>query len=165
MSDFAIAHICLNGHVSTSKSDEFKTKRPFCSLCGELVITTCPKCETPIHGSFRKRSYIQNIPYHYSPGYSKPSYCFNCGAAFPWTQFSINAANELVKCAEQLNEAEKEDFKTSINDLLKNTPKTAVAEVKFKKYALKAGSEIAKGLKDILVDLVSETVKKSIWNN
>ena len=73
------------------------------------------------------------------------------------------AAIELIDFADKLDDKEKDELKNSIDDLIKETPKTAIAELKFKKYVLKAGTEIGKGLKDILIDLVSETVKKSIW--
>ena len=35
--------------------------------------------------------------------------------------------------------------------------------VRFKKYAAKGGKEIGRSFRDILVEIVSETVKKSIW--
>ncbi len=165
MGDFGIAQICLNGHVATSKSNDTDIKQKFCSSCGQSITCTCQKCNTPIKGSYREVSQI-DPPYSYSNAlYHKPSYCYNCGTAFPWTQSAAEAANELIDFAEQLSESEKVDLKKSIGDLIQDTPKTAIAEVKFKKYALKAGGEIAKGLKDILIDLVSETVKKSIWHN
>jgi hypothetical protein len=45
------------------------------------------------------------------------------------------------------------------------TPKTTLAVTKYKTYIKKAGTEVAKRLKDILIELVSETVKKSIWGS
>ena len=62
-----------------------------------------------------------------------------------------------------LSIAEKEDFKGSIKDLMIPTPRTTLAVTKYKVYIKKAGTEVAKGLKDILIDVVSETVKKAIW--
>lgn len=45
------------------------------------------------------------------------------------------------------------------------SPKTPVSIVKFKKYSSQAGLEIAKSLKDVLVDIVSETVKNLFGDN
>jgi hypothetical protein len=62
-----------------------------------------------------------------------------------------------------LNAEEREQLKNSFPDLVKNTPKTAVAETRFKKLMKKAGSEAYDGMKSILVDVVSEAVKKPVF--
>ena len=166
MNDYGIAQICLNGHLTTSKWNDGVLVQNFCSTCGQTIISVCPGCSTPIKGSLREKSHINGIDYYYSnAAYSVPSYCYNCGKGFPWTQRSKETANELISLSSNLNESEKKDFKESIDDLINDTPKTSIALIKFKKYAAKAGGEIAKGLKDILIDLVSESVKKAIWQN
>ena len=53
----------------------------------------------------------------------------------------------------------------SINDLVTDSAKTNFAIVKFKPCAAKAGTEIAKGLRDILIDAIGEAVRKSIWSS
>ena len=158
MGQYGNAQICLNGHVITSigGDPEFLTK--FCSDCGSATIMNCQHCSKPIKGLYMGDSFGFSK-------YDKPSFCDNCGQTYPWTKSGKEAASQLIDFAEQLNQQEKDDLKLSIDDLIKDTPKTALAQVKFKKYALKAGGEITKGLKDVLVDLVSETVKKSIWNS
>ena len=65
--------------------------------------------------------------------YHKPSYCYNCGTAFPWTVCSLEAAKELADELETLTQEEKEQLKNSFPDLMKNTPKTTVAETRFQK--------------------------------
>lgn len=158
MGHYGNAQICLNGHVITSIGGDPQFLKKFCPDCGAATIMNCLHCNTPIKGLYVGDSFGL-------PEYNKPSFCDNCGLTYPWTQSSKDAASQLIDFAEQLNQQEKDDLKLSIDDLIKDTPKTALAQVKFKKYALKAGGEIAKGLKDILIDLVSETVKKSIWNS
>ncbi len=163
MSDYGIAQICLNGHLITSKSNDIIIQQKFCSRCGESVISTCQACNTPIRGSYRKVSQITPPYFYFDDHYSQPAYCYNCGNAFPWTKRSQEAAFELINSVDSLNDVEKDDFKKSVDDLIKGSPKITIAEAKFKKYTKMAGLEIAKGLKDILVNLVSETIKKSIW--
>lgn len=163
MGDNGIAQLCLNGHLITSTSNDIALKQNYCPACGQVTISMCDKCGTPIKGSSREISQL-TPPFRYSTSlYFKPSYCYSCGDTFPWTNRSKEAAYELISFADDLNEQEKDDLKQSIEDLIKDTPKTSIAQVKFKKYATKAGTEIAKGLKDILIDLVSETVKKTVW--
>jgi hypothetical protein len=163
MGDNGIAQVCLNGHVVTSKSNDLEIEQPFCSICGQPVINKCENCSTPVRGSFREPSVI-DPPYWYpKTSYHKPAYCYQCGNAFSWTKRGKEAAYELIEFDDNLNATEKDDFKASINDLIIESPKTNLATVKFKTFVSKAGGELGKGLKEILIDLVSETVKKSIW--
>ena len=117
----------------------------------------CASCNTPIRG------------YYHVPGvigfydYQKPSYCHNCGTAFPWTVSSLEAAREFADELDVLTQEEKEQLKNSFPDLVKNTPKTTVAETRFKKLMKKAGSEAYDGMKSILINVVSEAVKKSMF--
>ncbi len=62
-------------------------------------------------------------------------------------QSTLDAAFELVEFSEVLNTADKEDLKQSIANIVQETPKTSLAVMKFKKYAVKAGKEVAGGLK------------------
>ena len=156
MGRYGNAQICLNGHVITSIGDDSQFLKKFCSDCGAETIMSCKKCNTPIKGLYLGDSF--GLPH-----YDAPSFCDNCGQPYPWTLTKKEAAIELIDFADKLDDKEKDELKNSIDDLIKETPKTAIAELKFKKYVLKAGTEIGKGLKDILIDLVSETVKKSIW--
>ena len=75
----------------------------------------------------------------------------------------MEAAAELADELDGLSAEEKKQLKESFPDLVKNTPKTVVAETRFKKLMKKAGSEAYDGMKSILVDVVSEAVKKSIF--
>ena len=157
MGHYGNAQICINGHVITSIGNDAQFMKKFCTDCGATTIMNCPDCNTAIKGLYIGDSFgFQD--------YNPPSFCENCGQPYPWTKSKKEAAAELIDFADKLDDKEKLELKNSIDDLIVDTPKTPIAEMKFKKYALKAGSEIAKGLKDILIDLVSETVKKSIWN-
>ena len=160
--DYGNAQICLNGHIITYKANDLHLIQNFCPTCGQKVIIRCDNCETPIRGGIRYESQIDPPYRYYSNPYVRPAYCYNCGHPFPWTRSAQQAAFELVELS-PLNDSEKSELKSSIDNLLIDSPKTSVSVTKFKMYVGKAGSEIAKGLRDILVDLVSETVKKSIW--
>ena len=116
----------------------------------------CPSCNVQIRGYY-------HTGYPIFSDYRKPSYCHNCGTAFPWTVSSLEAARELADEFDTLTQEEKEQLKNSFPDLVKNTPKTTVAETRFKKLMKKAGSEAYDGMKSILIDVVSEAVKKSVF--
>lgn len=149
------ATICLNGHVVSSTKAEYT---PFCDICGKATISICSNCSKPIRGDYEVPGVAAiGFPYH------KPSYCYNCGYPFPWTEQLINNAVELIALDEELTDEQKEILKNALPDLIVETPSTPVATAKYKKFIPKAASYIQDGLKNLLIDVVSETVKKSLW--
>jgi len=76
---------------------------------------------------------------------------------------AVRAARDLVDALEGLRKEEKQELKQSIEDIVGDTPQTAVAATRFKRYVTQAGKAAAGGLRSILIDVVSETVKKLLW--
>lgn len=160
MSDsyYDIAQICLNGHVinDMAKSSPHSNQK-YCADCGAQTISACSDCNLPIRGYYHVPGVIGFF------GYNKPSYCYNCGEPYAWTVASLEAARELADELENLSIEEREQLKDSFPDLVRNTPKTIVAETRFKKLMKKAGTDAYDGMRSILVDVVSEAVKKSVF--
>lgn len=157
---YEVAQICLNGHMITARynsSPEQSAK--YCDSCGEKNIISCENCHTHIRGSYVVPGVLGAF------GYAIPSYCHECGKSYPWTQQKLEAAKELAEELSELSEEEKESLKKSLDDLVKDGPKTVVATTRFKRLVSKTGPEIATGFKDILVDVVSESVKKAVWGS
>lgn len=158
MGSYDIAQICLNGHVANSSFQDFpQHNQKFCEQCGQPTITECSNCKSSIKGYYRDGSLFSE--------YVVPKFCDNCGKPYEWTERKLNAAKELASLSEGFSETEMLDFKNSIDNLVQNSPNVEVAKVKYKKYAIKAGKGIAQGIRDILVDIVSESVKKTIFGN
>lgn len=154
------AQICLNGHIVNKETfSSPERNQEYCDKCGIKTITACPECNAPIKGYY-------NVPRVVSiGGYRKPSYCHNCGKPYPWTVSSIQAASELADELDDLNSSEKQQLKDSFSDLIQNTPKSVVAETRFKKIIKKAGTEAYQEMKSILIEIVSESVKKSLFGS
>ena len=155
---YDVAQICLNGHVINSSAQEYPTSnQDYCSTCGAKTIMKCPNCNESIRGYY-------NVPGVFGvTDYSAPAYCYNCGNPFPWTVSSLKAASELADELDVLTDDEKCQLRESLPELVKNSPKTAVAEWRFKKIMKKAGKEACDGMKSILTDVLSEVVKKSLF--
>jgi len=155
---FDAAQVCLNGHITNSAyNNKPALNTPHCVKCGAKTITVCTHCNSYIRGT----PIIGNkLGWSIS---SAPNCCYACGKYYPWTESTIKAAKELAQEIEGLSESEKDILSKSIDDLILDTPQTTVAAVRFKKYVMKAGRVIADGLRDILVNVVSETAKKTIW--
>lgn len=148
------ATICLNGHVA---SDSIANYRKFCKSCGKSTISNCQTCNQPIQGYYDYPGALTR------PKYEVPNYCHSCGNPYPWTEKLLNNAIELVSLDEKLNDNQKQIIKTAIPDLIVESPTTALAEAKYKKYISNSASYVQDGLKNLLVNVVSETVKKSLF--
>jgi hypothetical protein len=152
---YDVAQICLNGHVITAEAaSSHHEQQKFCDRCGEPTIKACQDCNAPIRG-------IDHDSRVTSP-YLVPHYCYNCGKPYPWTQAKLEAAKEFAEELDGLSSKEKDVLKQSIEELARDTPKTKVAAVKVKKILAKARGAALSMLRDILVDIASETAKKAM---
>lgn len=155
MAHYETALICLKGHVITSTIESSpESVTPFCTMCGSKTISSCPNCGARILG-------YHNIPGVIHAFYDIPAYCHQCGKPYPWTEEKLKAAKELIDLAEIPNE-EKQSIKDDLPELMVDTPRTAVAVTKVSIFLKKASREIAHALRDILIDIASETAKKSL---
>lgn len=160
MSDsyYDVAQICQNGHVINSMAHDYPNcNQDHCHRCGARTIAACPSCMTDIRG------------YYHVPGvigfdhYAAPAFCQKCGKPFPWTVAGISAAEVLADELEGLTEEERQSLKKSLHDLIRETPNTRVAETRFKRLMRKAGKEGYESMRSILTDIVSETVRKTVF--
>ena len=159
MGTYRVAEVCPNGHVSTTSADTAPELRErFCSRCGESTNTKCAECEASIRGYYDVEGVI-SIGEDYTP----PSYCHNCGNPFPWTGRKIEGAVELLQAASNLSEDELAQFQADLEELTRDSPRVQAASVRFKSQMSKVGSSVAAGVKEIVVDVLSEAAKKAIW--
>jgi len=160
MGQYDIAQICLNGHVITNRAQRApEFTQIFCDECGESTITKCEKCKTPIRGHY----HVEGVIAISGRAPTAPSFCHECGNAYPWIERKLEAAWELAEELEELSDEEKEKLKQSLNELVRDTPKTEVAVTRVKKILSKVGKESFATLKSILLDLATEAVKKSLF--
>jgi hypothetical protein len=148
---------CTNGHGvngSSTHLPEFNAK--FCQDCGAEAISRCPQCATAIRGTYSGGVLITRA-------WVPSAFCFECGAAYPWTTNRLAAARALAEDADSLSDDERTVLAGTFDDLLRDTPMTPVAANRFKKLAAKAGTSTAAALRDVLVDVISEGAKRSIW--
>ena len=158
MGIYRVAEVCPNGHVITDSADVYPEQREkFCSKCGEATITQCPSCRTNIRGDYYVEGVFAVSEYH------PPAYCFNCGNPFPWTERKIEGAIELLQASGNLSEEELEQAKEDLSELTKDSPKVQVASVRFKGVMTKVGENIVSGVREIVIDVLSEAAKKALW--
>ena len=159
MSDgyYDLGQICENGHVTNSCVRENPAhNQDHCDKCGSRTITTCPACETEIRGYY-------HLPNVVGFGYTAPAFCYKCGEPFPWTAAALRAAEDLADELDDLSADEKDSLKKALPDLVRETPRARVAETRFKKLMRKVSEEGVEGMRGILTDIVSETVRKTLF--
>lgn len=158
LSGYDTAQVCLNGHeINKYARSQPEHNQNFCARCGAGTITACPSCTRFIRGYF-------HIPgAAYGSVYTAPSFCHNCGNPYPWTETGMRAARALIAESDKLSADEKAVLNGSLDDIVRDTPNTQVAVMRVKKFLPKAGKEIADGVRSIVIDIASETVKKLLW--
>lgn len=160
MGYYHTAQICLNGHMINDSSDSNpQNNQDYCDKCGEKTITKCPNCNALIRGDYE-------VPGVCAIGFATavPSYCYHCGKPFPWTELSLKSAKELLELEGSLSEEDLKYFDKNMNSLICDTPNTKVVATKLKLFLTKASAAVGSTLKDIIVEIGSETAKKIILN-
>jgi hypothetical protein len=93
--------------------------------------------------------------------YHRPAHCSSCGKAFPWTRLAVTAAGEYA--AEVKLEIDQNELADIIEHLIHDTPKTTISVSRMKRALEKAGPIVAEGFRKILVDVIAETAKKTLF--
>lgn len=155
---YDVAQICRNGHVINSMAHSSpETNQDFCERCGESTIMKCQQCGAAIRGYYHMEGVFGGF------GYSAPAYCYACGHPFPWSETKLAVAKELADLADALSSEERQALQGSLDDLVRDTPRTALAAERFKMIMRKVSRESYEAIKSVLVDIVSETVRKSVF--
>lgn len=153
---YTTAQICENGHISTSRYEKENEGTFYCETCGARTITECPNCGTNIRGYFYDYDFTICSPY------SAPSFCFNCGNPFPWTQSAIDSARELALESDDLTEEDAEAIATSMLDITSDNPRTELASIRIKKFVKRAGANVGGAIERIAISIGTEAAIRLI---
>lgn len=153
--DFDVGQICENGHaINGSAISAPQFNQDYCDKCGKKTRTTCPNCKTPIRGELEFPSFSE---------YKPPAFCHKCGNSFPWTKQKIQAVIKLSVEEDNLDKDERKQLEASVNDIVRESPRTQLEANRFKKFLSKIRVESARAVRDLIIDIVSESAKKIIW--
>lgn len=175
MGDYTISEFCLDGHWHGSSSltgrsggsvdVEWPAERgvtiplrtKHCPQCGKGVINRCDACG----------AYIRN-PDVFS-GCDEPSlYCWDCGAAYPWTRARRVAFDETIdfltsRFAGELPEHLADELKAFVPDLQQETPRTNLAILKLQSLA-RTGGQAGKAALDAAVRAAAGQIVDRLMN-
>lgn len=129
--------------------DDVGAQHEYCQKCGAKVLRNCQHCTA-------------NIDIDDSVPVFRPSYCGECGKAFPWTESALAAAREYADELDDLDAEEKAGLKATFDDLTSETPRTELALSRFKKYVAKVAPEAGKAITKIVVEVATGEVKRQL---
>jgi hypothetical protein len=161
---FWVAQICETGHIVSPKIENYPgAEETYCSKCGSRTLKECPNCNAAIRGASR---YRQTVPATGAlagagPEYTRPAFCSDCSKPYPWTEAAIAAANELAQM--ELQKADLDGLANIIENLVRDTPQTAVAATRFRLLMAKVKPPVAEAFKAILINVVTEAAKRLIY--
>ena len=143
---FKTAQVCVNGHLRNTDTDTHAAKNEaFCSICGAKVISSCPRCNSPLRGTY----YISKPLY--SPSLSNPkikgyrdlkisntvdvsAYCYECGSPYPWTESRLKTAENIINMLDELTTEQKQQLVEFIPDIIIETPRSRYAALVYAKF-------------------------------
>ncbi len=162
MEHYDMALVCLNGHVINQYFKHYpEDNMDYCDKCGVKTTTICQHCETSIKGWPLDEDGPMISLISDSPDPPK-AYCHGCGKPYPWTMRKLDAAKELTQELDGLNADEMAMLTKSLDDIIIDTPKTQVAVTRFKKFIKKARGDAVQAMRDLVVDIASETAVKML---
>ena len=159
MGYYHIAQICKNGHMVNDRADTNQARnKNFCPDCGAETITACPECGANIHGDYD----VPGLAVIGAIGATTPveSFCYNCGAPYPWTKAVLLAASGLIYEEENIPDDLKERTVETLKDIISETPNTTLAATRLKKCLASVGTAAAEGLRQFAIDFGCELAKK-----
>lgn len=155
------AQICEKGHLINGFSvREPQHNKKFCDKCGAKVIAACNDCGAIIKGGY----WTSKMP-PILHNYKVPKFCDNCGKPYPWIDASVAGVKDLLNTINGISDKEKGEFIEDLNNIIRENPNTENSSNKVKKFLSNAGKEIADGVKSLIVEIVAETAKRTIWKD
>ena len=157
---YGTAIICRSGHVvNACVQSQREEHHAYCSKCGSDVITACPSCEASIPGA-RIVPRVDITPPRLK---FAPKYCPQCGSPYPWTQQAIEAAVDLIIESNRSLEASRQKIEQTLVDVVRETPRTAVAVARIREWLADASAASAAAFERVLTNVVSDVVKRAIF--
>lgn len=128
----------------------------FCEACGAAAVAACDHCGQKVRGFYFVPGVVSATPY------KPPSHCTGCGKPFPWTEERVHAIVDLIEMTEA-PASEQAALRDSIPALVAETPSTAVAVARFRKFFGGAGKQVADGIKSVVVEITTEAIRRQLF--
>lgn len=132
---YDVAQVCLNGHLINDCAKRYSEHNvEFCPKCGEKTTIVCPLCNAHIRGDYHVDGVIG------ASSFEMPSYCHNCGKAYPWTENKVQTAIEMFLELGDLDDIEKKTIEQDINNIARDIPQSELSALRIKKIWKRCGT-------------------------
>jgi len=158
------AQVCINGHIITdSVQSNPQINQNFCNICGRPLITKCPHCKADLRGRRHIKDVMSMTGYRIVNFNKTEQFCYQCGKPFPWLELKLRLVHGLANKSDEISVDDKVILTNSIDEIIKETPRTSIAAIEFKRILSNCSRPIVDSFRNILIDIISETAKKLIW--
>jgi hypothetical protein len=139
------AQVCLKGHIQHCDGTSFDSKA-YCPKCGAPCIDECSHCKEPIRGVEM-----------YSPAteYSRPQFCHGCGRPYPWMEYRLRTARELLEHDDKLTLDDRNSLWDDLH-LVMSDPKADLVPAKKKLIDIKLRNA-TEAVREAILDLIAKT--------
>jgi hypothetical protein len=146
---------CLNGHAVTGAAEAYPSRAtPRCKTCGSTTLRACRECGVGLRGG----QYSMRLDDRAEPAWEVPNYCHSCGSAFPWTRIKRDAIEATISELQELDAAEREGLIALVPDTIAETPKTAVAVMRWQRALSKLSPQTRSLIGDVLKQAAASLV-------
>lgn len=149
------AQVCQNGHMVNTMAISYPdSNEKFCSDCGTPTLMACPECQAAIRG----KKHVPGILSTHSPPVK--AYCHECGAAYPWTAARLEVGREALDEDPNLSDAEKEQGKTALEAVTRDTPRTELEAGRLKRVLDRLSGPTAQTMQKVVTEVAVDAAKK-----
>jgi hypothetical protein len=157
--DYFTGVACLNGHAVTGAAEAYPARAtPRCKTCGIATLRACRECGVGLRGG----QYSMRLDDRAEPPWAVPNYCHSCGAAFPWTRIKRDAIEATIAELQELEAAEREGLLALVPDTIADTPKTAVAVLRWQRAFSKLAGQTRSLVTDVLKQAAAPLVAQHL---
>lgn len=150
---------CLNGHVITGAVEAYPGRAtPRCRTCGSATLRACRECGVELRGG----QYSMRLDDRAEPPWAVPNYCHGCGAAYPWTRLKRDAIEATIAELQELEASERDGLLVLVPDTIDETPKTAVAVMRWQRALSKLPPQTRSLASDVLKQAAAPLVAQHL---
>jgi hypothetical protein len=91
-----------------------------------------------------------------------PGYCHACGAAFPWARLRREAIEATIAELPEIDAIEREGLLAVVTDTIDETPKTAVAVMRWQRALAKLPAQTRSLVSDLLRQAATALVSEHL---
>ena len=154
---YDILQACENGHLITERLQMHPERgQKHCHRCAAKTASECRSCGKSIRGHLNG-AYVGGWEDEHVP-----AFCHECGTPYPWTARRIHAAQAMADEVEGLSDGDRIMLKSSIEEIVGDTPMSEVAVTRIKKIFKSVRADALPALRKLVVDVAGKAAAEML---